>query len=125
MGTADEMARWHHQMRGREFEQTLGDGEGQGSLAGCSPWGRKQTRPSDSTMTMTREQPLRTYTPCPTINCSMNLHRACVNTGASSTWAGDVTSTHLTSRGDTGVQKKKKTQRCHTIVLRALKESSG
>ena len=28
---------------GREFEQTLGDGEGQGSLAGCSPWGRKES----------------------------------------------------------------------------------
>ena len=28
--------------RGREFEQALGDGEGQGSLAGCSPWGRRE-----------------------------------------------------------------------------------
>ena len=27
---------------GREFEQTLGDGEGQGSLVGCSPWGHKE-----------------------------------------------------------------------------------
>ena len=35
----DEMAGWHHWLSGREFEQTPGDGDGQGSLAGCSPWG--------------------------------------------------------------------------------------
>ena len=35
--------RWHHQLKGHEFELTLGDGEGQGSLAHCSPWGRKQS----------------------------------------------------------------------------------
>ena len=31
--TEDEMVRWHHQLNGHEFEQTLGDGEGKGSLA--------------------------------------------------------------------------------------------
>ena len=31
----------HHQLSGCEFEQTLGDSEGQGSLACCSPWGCK------------------------------------------------------------------------------------
>ena len=31
--TEDEMVGWHHQLKGPEFEQTLGDGEGQGSLA--------------------------------------------------------------------------------------------
>ena len=41
--TEDEMVGWHHWFNGHEFEQTLGDSEGQGSLAGCSPWGRKQT----------------------------------------------------------------------------------
>ena len=41
--TEDEMVGWHHQLNGREFEQTLGDGEGQGSLAWCSPWGRKES----------------------------------------------------------------------------------
>ena len=29
---------WHHRLDGHEFEQALGDGEGQGSLACCSPW---------------------------------------------------------------------------------------
>ena len=38
----DEMAGWHHQLKGREFEQALGDGERQGSLVGCSPWGDKE-----------------------------------------------------------------------------------
>ena len=39
----NEMVRWCHQLNGHESEQTLGAGEGQGSLAGCSPWGRKQS----------------------------------------------------------------------------------
>ena len=36
------MVGWHYQLNGHEFEQALGDGEGQGSLACCSPWGRKE-----------------------------------------------------------------------------------
>ena len=32
------MVRWYHQLNGHEFKQTLGDSEGQGSLASCSPW---------------------------------------------------------------------------------------
>ena len=36
------MARWHHRLNGHEFEQALGDGEGQGSLACCSPWGHTE-----------------------------------------------------------------------------------
>ena len=35
--TKDEMVGWHPQLNGHEFEQTLGDGEGQGNLACCSP----------------------------------------------------------------------------------------
>ena len=35
------MVGWHHQLAGHEFEQAVGDGEGQGSLACGSPWGRK------------------------------------------------------------------------------------
>ena len=42
-GTEDEMVGWHHRLNGHEFEQTLGDGEGQGSLTRCSPWGRKES----------------------------------------------------------------------------------
>ena len=40
--TVDEMVGWHHRLNGHEFMQTLGDGEGQRSLACCNPWGRKE-----------------------------------------------------------------------------------
>ena len=40
--TEDEMVGWHYWLNGHEFEQTLGNGEGQGSLACCSPWGHKE-----------------------------------------------------------------------------------
>ena len=40
--TEDETVGWHHQLNGHEFEQALGDGEGQGSLECCSPWGHKE-----------------------------------------------------------------------------------
>ena len=36
------MVGWHHQLNGHEFEQALGDCEGQGSLVCCSPWGIKE-----------------------------------------------------------------------------------
>ena len=39
--TEDEMVAWYYQFNGHEFEQALGDGEGQGSLVCCSAWGRK------------------------------------------------------------------------------------
>ena len=39
----DAMVGWHHRLNGHEFELTLGDGEGQGSLACCSPWGHRQS----------------------------------------------------------------------------------
>ena len=37
------MVGWHHRRSGPEFEQALGDGEGQGSLASCSSWGCKES----------------------------------------------------------------------------------
>ena len=40
--TEDEMAGWHHLPDGREFEWTLGDGDGQGGLACCDSWGQKE-----------------------------------------------------------------------------------
>ena len=39
--TEDELIGWHHRLDGHEFEQTPGDGEGQRSLACCSPWGHR------------------------------------------------------------------------------------
>ena len=40
--TEDEMVGWHHRLNGHESEQILGDGEGQRSMAGCSPCGLKE-----------------------------------------------------------------------------------
>ena len=40
--TEDEMVGWHHRPNGHGFEQTPGDGEGQGSLVYYSPWGCKE-----------------------------------------------------------------------------------
>ena len=37
------MVGWHHRLNGHEFEQALGVGDGQGGLACCSPWGRKES----------------------------------------------------------------------------------
>ena len=41
--TEEEMVGWHHRLNEHESEQAPGDGEGQGSLACCSPWGRKES----------------------------------------------------------------------------------
>ena len=37
------MVGWHHQLNGHKSEQVLGDGEEQGSLVCCSPWGLKES----------------------------------------------------------------------------------
>ena len=51
--TEDEMVGCHHRLDGHEFEQVLGVGGGQGSLACCSPWGHKE---SDTTEQLNRKQ---------------------------------------------------------------------
>ena len=48
----------HHQLNGHEFEQTLGDGDGQGSLVCCSPWGCKE---SDTTEQVNNNTELNTF----------------------------------------------------------------
>ena len=40
--TEDKMVGWYHRLNGHEFEQDLRDGEGQGGLACCRPWGCKE-----------------------------------------------------------------------------------
>ena len=39
----NEMVGWHHRLNGHEFEQALGDGEGQGGLVCCRSWGHKES----------------------------------------------------------------------------------
>ena len=41
--TENEIVVWHHQLGGHESEKSPGVGDGQGSLACCGPWGRKES----------------------------------------------------------------------------------
>ena len=41
--TEDEMVGWHHWLNGHEYKQAPGIGDGEGSLACCSPWGHKES----------------------------------------------------------------------------------
>ena len=45
--TEDEMVGWHHRLNGHEFQQALGDDDGQESLACCSPWGLKMSETTE------------------------------------------------------------------------------
>ena len=60
--TEDEMVGWHHQLDGHEFEQALGVGNGQGSLACCRP--RGWTQLSDQTEPQFFEDRDRLLTEC-------------------------------------------------------------
>ena len=51
--TENEMVGWHHGLNGHEFELALGNGEGEGSLVCCSPWGHKE---SDMTEQLNQQQ---------------------------------------------------------------------
>ena len=57
--TEDEMVGWHHQLDEHEFKQAPGDGEGQGSLAYCSPWVHKE---SDTTVGLNNNKGLPSIT---------------------------------------------------------------
>ena len=67
-GWQDEMVGWHHRLNGHEFEQALGDSEGQGSLVCCSPWGHKEL---DTTERLT----LHFQVPSMPIFCRVFNHR--------------------------------------------------
>ena len=56
--TEDKMVGWRHRLDGHEFEQAPGDGEGQGSLACCRPWGRKESDMTEQHNTVTLEDSL-------------------------------------------------------------------
>ena len=51
--TEDEMVGWHHRLNRDKFEQAPGDGEGQGGLTCCSPWGHRE---SDETEQQQQQQ---------------------------------------------------------------------
>ena len=85
----DEMVGWHHRLNGHEFEQSLGDGEGQGSLACCRPLLRKE---SDTPEWLNSNNNKEMYPSCcvwrpsPT-HMTRTLGLGCpVNTPARSSW---------------------------------------
>ena len=66
----DKMVGWPHRLNGHEFEQALGDGEGQGSLACCSPWGRKE---SDTTEQLNKSKTSISLYICTASSLSIHL----------------------------------------------------
>ena len=64
------MVGWHHRLNGHEFEQAPGVGDGQGSLACCSPWGRKE---SDTTERLNCRLRERQSVPLPSLTYSLPL----------------------------------------------------
>ena len=60
--TEDKMVGWHHRLNGHEFQQAPGDGEGQGSLVCCSPWGHKE---SDMTEQLNKNKTEHMFIPLP------------------------------------------------------------
>ena len=55
--TEDGMVEWHHRLDGHEFEQAPGDGEGWGSLAFCSPWGRRKSDTAEQLNNTPQDKP--------------------------------------------------------------------
>ena len=60
--TEDEMVGQYHQLNGHEFEQAPGNGEGQGSLTCCSPWGRKESDMTEQLNTSGQTEEARSST---------------------------------------------------------------
>ena len=60
--TEHEMVGWHLWLSGHKFEPTLGDGEGQGNLAYCNPWGCKELDTNEQLNNRNRTTPERQYT---------------------------------------------------------------
>ena len=81
--TENEMVGWHHQLNGHEFDQTLGDSEGQASLACYSLWGRKESDTTESNWATFRDSilffsilnPLRGWLQC-LMSCWLQ-HKVC------------------------------------------------
>ena len=67
------MVGWHDQLDGHEFKQTLGDGEGQGSLVCCSPWGCKE---SDMTEQLRTNKLRRSIDSFNTLSVSANYRQS-------------------------------------------------
>ena len=90
--TVDEMARWHHWLDGRESGWTLGVGEGQGGLACCNSWGRKESDMTERLIWPDTVMCLVTHTYptlCKPIDCSLPESSVCGDCpGKNKYWSG-------------------------------------
>ena len=68
--TEEEMVGWHHRLNEHEFEQTLGDSEGQGMVACCSPWGCRESDMTEWQNNSSNPCPSHRWR-CPTITSSL------------------------------------------------------
>jgi len=91
--TEDKMVGWHHQLDGHEFEQTLGDVEGQGGLACCIPWDCKQL---DTTERLNNKGVSNPHTHID--NCSRSLEVRAANL-LLDTWAPQVLPLRSVAKG--------------------------
>jgi len=62
--TEDEWVGWHQWFNGHEFEQTLGDSEGQGRLVCCSPWGCKESDTTEQLNNKEKDKYAQYHLPC-------------------------------------------------------------
>ena len=75
--TEDEMVGWHHRLDGHEFEQAPELGDGQGSLACCSPWGGKESDTTEVT-----QQKLSSYVKSGSLNRKSGSYFCCIDSKA-------------------------------------------
>ena len=71
--TEGKMVGWYHRLNEHEFEQTLGDGEGQGSLACYSPWGRKELDMTVQSQQENHFNPVQHFVTLLTVTCQAPL----------------------------------------------------
>ena len=84
--TEDEMAGWHHQLDGHEFEWTPGDSDGQGGLVCCDSWGHKE---SDTTEQLNWTELKLTKWEGYTLQINLHSHRG--RRHSAEYWWGDIT----------------------------------
>ena len=74
------MIRWHHQFNGHEFEQALGDGEGQGSLACCTPRGGQESDMTEQLNNNNKGNHVQNFCPQDKAQQQENLNLNCGST---------------------------------------------
>ena len=93
--TEDEMVRWHHWLNGHEFEQAPGDGEGQGSLVCCSPWGHKESDTTEWLNIVPHSPPWTPSKGCWSLAAAASPGSVCTEADGQCPWQAPICSWHL------------------------------